>query len=230
LPSPACILPENSKGERRALLGGASAGARFRCRESESNRHGAYTRGVLGPNQKASPWTAKGAIGRKLTHLVRMQARRSHGSPLPLGWFWHKRGQALQAGIDCWRPLAYYYGLETLMRQASRASRNDIWQILMRSAATLLLVLIVADLADASCDPSGIPAVSLDTSPSRAAAGDACGTVCFPDCFCCSTLGPALPIVSLLTTESISEAPAPPVYRPKTGISPTLDHVPLASL
>jgi len=116
------------------------------------------------------------------------------------------------------------------MRPASRASRNDIWRILARSAATLLLALIVADLADTSCEPSGIPGASLNTSHSRSAAGDACGVVCFPDCFCCSTLGPALPVFSLKRTESITETPAPPVYHLTTGVSSTLDHVPIVAL
>ena len=102
--------------------------------------------------------------------------------------------------------------------------------MLVRSAATLLLALIVADLADTSCEPSGIPVVSLNASPSRADAGDACGVVCFPDCFCCSTLGPALPVFSLPTTESITDAPAPLVYHLTTGVSSTLDHVPKAAV
>jgi hypothetical protein len=102
--------------------------------------------------------------------------------------------------------------------------------MLTKSAATLLLVLIVADLAYASCDPCGFSSGSLMTFSSQAGAGDPCGTVCVPDCFCCSTLGPALLVFSLLTTESITEAPVPPVYYLATGISPTLDHIPIAAL
>jgi hypothetical protein len=33
-----------------------------------------------------------------------------------------------------------------------------------------------------------------------------------------------------VTTESIAEAPVPPVYYLATGISPTLDHIPIAAL
>ena len=116
------------------------------------------------------------------------------------------------------------------MRPASRDSRSDIWRMLMKSAATLLLVVIAADLADASCEPSELSTGSLITSSSQAGTADPCGTVCVPDCFCCSNLGPALLVFSFLTTESITEAPAPPVYYLATGISPTLDHVPLTSL
>ena len=115
------------------------------------------------------------------------------------------------------------------MRPVSRAARNDIWRMLMRSAAALLLALIVTDLSDTSCDPSGIPVVSVNTAPSPDATGDACAVVCVPDCFCCSTLGPALAVFSLSTTESVTEAPAPPVYHLTSGVFPTLDHIPIAS-
>jgi hypothetical protein len=116
------------------------------------------------------------------------------------------------------------------MRSNARPSRDDIWQMVMRSMAALLLALIVADLSNASCEPFGIREVTLDTSPSRTAAGDACGTICVPDCFYCSTLVQALPSFSLPMIESITEAPAPPVYNLRTGISPILDHIPIASL
>ena len=116
------------------------------------------------------------------------------------------------------------------MRSASRTLPSDIWRMLIKSAATLLLVMIVADLAHASCDPSEFSTGSLLTSSSQAGAADPCGTVCVPDCFCCSTLGPALLVFSFVTAESITEAPVPPVYYLATGISPTLDHIPIAAL
>lgn len=141
-------------------------------------------------------------------------------------------GKSSQFGaeIDWWNSLAYYQDLETLMRPDSRASKSHTWQIVMRTATILLLVMIVADLADASCYPSEFSTGNLITSSSQAGTADPCGTVCVPDCFCCSNLGPALLVFSFLTTETVTEAPVPPVYYLAAGISPTLDHVPLTAL
>lgn len=116
------------------------------------------------------------------------------------------------------------------MHPAFLTSRSGIRQIPIRSAAALLLVLIAADLVDNSCDPSRFLAGSLITSSSGATSGEACGAVCVPDCFCCSTPGPALQAFSIPTTESIVAGPAPPVYNLIAGIPSLLDHVPIAAL
>ena len=59
------------------------------------------------------------------------------------------------------------------------------------AAASLLLAVIVADLGDAFCDPLWSSAGTLTVTGAQEEGSETCGSVCLPDCFCCSRPLPA---------------------------------------
>lgn len=99
-------------------------------------------------------------------------------------------------------------------------------------AATLLLFVIVADLAaDTRCHPrprGGMVRAGLSAVPAAATDQDPCGAECVPDCFCCSTLSvtaAGVPVVSVALAGRVAPAPGrdcPP------GVHPRLYRPPIA--
>jgi hypothetical protein len=98
----------------------------------------------------------------------------------------------------------------------------------VRLVAITLLALIGGDLADASCDPIGIHPQSASLSPPAPPAGDSCGEVCIPDCFCCARTLPAQSAWVIWKAEVLLEPPQLPVCHSIAGFSFILDHVPIS--
>lgn len=98
----------------------------------------------------------------------------------------------------------------------------------MRLAAVALLVLIGGDLADVACDPLGIHPESASLTGPFTPAGDACGEVCIPDCFCCARTLPARSAFVIWKAEVLLDPPLFPVCHSDTGFSFVLDHVPIS--
>lgn len=103
---------------------------------------------------------------------------------------------------------------------------------LKRFVAVLFAALAFADLAlDAGCDPLSLPTARASVVAARdAASGSAdepCGTVCVPDCFCCSrTLVGGLAVVPT-TLGLVTAAPEGPPPAAPVGVHPVPYHPPL---
>jgi hypothetical protein len=115
-------------------------------------------------------------------------------------------------------------------RLLSGLSRGDLRRILARLAVVVLATVIVADLADGSCDPlpslQGAPFVS----GQQAHASDLCVDSCVPDCFCCSTPAPPAAASSIQESDLASERLAQAGDSTRPGFLPNLDHVPILAL
>jgi hypothetical protein len=99
----------------------------------------------------------------------------------------------------------------------------------LRFLSCLVLSAIVTDLAlDANCD--GGPAFTASTAilaSSDTSAPDSCGTVCVPDCFCCSQSVTPGPAVLLPVAGPASRAAAVLPEAAPTGFRPVPYHPPL---
>jgi len=109
-------------------------------------------------------------------------------------------------------------------------SRGDLRRILARLAVVVLATVIVADLADGSCDP--LPSLEGVTfvSGQQAHSSDLCVDSCVPDCFCCSTPAPPAAALSIQGSGLVSERPDQAGDSTRPGFLPNLDHVPILAL
>ena len=111
-----------------------------------------------------------------------------------------------------------------------RALRIDRWRTAARTVALLVLALIVPDIWDAACDSLSLPQPDPTISAHESRQSDPCVAFCVPDCFCCSTVTPAITVALVQEPAPVSDVPALPVHLLVEGVSPVLDHIPLAAV
>jgi len=97
----------------------------------------------------------------------------------------------------------------------------------IRGMVLLLLIIIGANAAGASCDCLALARSPAGLSQPADGTGAACGDGCLPDCFCCSATLPVLSAVFVPAPAPVFEGPALPVYDLSAGVSPIPEHVPI---
>jgi hypothetical protein len=116
------------------------------------------------------------------------------------------------------------------MKPIVAALGGDGSTVVMRLVAIALLALIGGDLADVSCDPIGIHPQSACFTHPTVPAGDSCGEVCIPDCFCCAHTLPAQSAFVICRAEIRLDPPLMPVFNSDSGFAFVPDHVPISVL
>ena len=111
-----------------------------------------------------------------------------------------------------------------------RTSQIARWRTAARTFALLVLALIAPDLCDTACDSLGLSQPDSTISAHDSKQSDPCVAFCVPDCFCCSTVTPAITVALAQAPALVSDAPALPVHLLVEGVSPVLDHVPLTAV
>lgn len=94
----------------------------------------------------------------------------------------------------------------------------------------LVLALVVLDLWDRSCYSLDVSQPNPTISAHESKQSDACAEFCVPDCFCCSSVSPAITVALAQEPTSLSALPALPVRFLTPGFSPVLDHIPITAV
>jgi len=101
---------------------------------------------------------------------------------------------------------------------------------LLRLAASLLLAMIVADVAaDASCDlPDAQVRAEATLCPANTSANtEPCASFCVPDCFCCSRSVGAAAVIAPPRPVLLKPVDAPAMENRPEGVRPVIDHPPV---
>ena len=108
--------------------------------------------------------------------------------------------------------------------------RTDRWRMIARTVVLLVFAIIVLDLWDESCYSLDVSQQDLAISAHESNPADACSGLCMPDCFCCSSVSPAITVAQALKPTSRSVPPSLPVEFLTEGISAVLDHIPITTV
>jgi hypothetical protein len=94
----------------------------------------------------------------------------------------------------------------------------------------LVLALIMLDLGDRSCYSLDVSQPNHTISAQESKQSDACAEFCVPDCFCCSSVSPAITVALAQEPTPLSDLPALPVRFLTPGFSSVLDHIPITAV
>ncbi len=103
-------------------------------------------------------------------------------------------------------------------------------RIRFRLLALILLAVVALDIPDAACDPMRIPGGHSIMSSMPGQEADPCAASCVPDCFCCSSTLPAVPVFAGQPLELFPGVPVIVLSRLTQGIPSVQDHVPRSTL
>ena len=95
---------------------------------------------------------------------------------------------------------------------------GGVGSFLRRLLALGFLAVILADLADASCDPL--------VRTGRETGREACSIVCVADCFCCASKIAAAEAPALAESAPAEPAPVPALGQRAPGVLPAPYHPP----
>jgi hypothetical protein len=95
--------------------------------------------------------------------------------------------------------------------------------------AIFVLALLALDLGDAWCDPLILPMAGSAITTPPAGPAEACAGICVPDCFCCSTIVPAVHVILVWQFAPSIDVPLLRTAQASTGFVHPLDHVPIAT-
>jgi hypothetical protein len=126
--------------------------------------------------------------------------------------------------------LAYLGGRLMERAKMNRAVRINRWRTTARTVALLVLALIVPDIWDVACDSLGLSQPDSSISSQNSTHSDPCVAFCVPDCFCCSTVTPAVTVALAAEPTPLSDLPATPVQLLTEGVPPVLDHIPITTV
>jgi hypothetical protein len=101
---------------------------------------------------------------------------------------------------------------------------------LTRTVVLLVLAVILLDLCDASCYSFDLLHGNATIAAHESTESDACAAFCVPDCFCCCSVSAPITVALVQQPTPLSCPPALPEEFPTTGVSPTLDHVPITAV
>jgi hypothetical protein len=107
--------------------------------------------------------------------------------------------------------------------------RAGTYITVMKTVVLLVVVVIVLDFWNPSCCSVGLAQANPSIYAYAREQADTCAGFCGADCFCCSRVSPPV-------TVSLAQEPTPSYYMPAlqlrsltTGVSRTLDHIPLTA-
>lgn len=106
----------------------------------------------------------------------------------------------------------------------------DRWRTVARAVVLLVLALIVLDLGDRSCYSLDVSQPNPTISTRESKQSDACAACCVPDCFCCSSVSPAITVALVEAPTSLADLPAPLERFLAEGFLPVQDHIPITAV